>query len=90
MIEVPAVLADLQRGRSAGVLSQKHEELWHPIAFFSKTMALAECNYPIHDKEMLAIIRAFQEWRVEPTGVQSRFDVLYDQTAVELSSSSMD
>jgi hypothetical protein len=27
------------------------------VAYFSKTMAPAECNYEIHDKEMLAIIR---------------------------------
>jgi hypothetical protein len=31
------------------------------VAFFSRTMAPAECNYGIHDKEMLAIIRALQE-----------------------------
>lgn len=74
---------DASDGVVAGLLSQKHGELWHPIAFFSKTMAPAECNYPIHDKEMLAIIRAFQEWRVELTGVQSQFDVYTDHRALE-------
>ena len=29
---------------------------WHPVAYYSKTMILAEINYLIHDKEMLAII----------------------------------
>ncbi|EGD95758.1 hypothetical protein TESG_08410 [Trichophyton tonsurans CBS 112818] len=28
-------------------------------------MALAECNYLIYNKEILAIIRALKEWRVE-------------------------
>ena len=43
----------------AGVLSQKGpDQLWHPIAYYSKTMASAECNYEIHDKELLAIVRA--------------------------------
>src|SRR5882757_5305197 len=37
--------------------------LWHPIAFYSKTMLDAERNYDIHDKELLAIIRSLKEWR---------------------------
>jgi hypothetical protein len=40
----------------AGVLSQLGDnQFWHPVVFFSKTMAPAELNYKIHDKEMLAI-----------------------------------
>jgi len=27
---------------------------WHPIAFMSKQMTPAECNYNIYDKELLA------------------------------------
>jgi hypothetical protein len=30
----------------------------HPVAFYSKILQLAECNYKIHDKELLAIIYA--------------------------------
>ena len=29
---------------------------WYPIAFFLKTIALAKCNYKVHNKEMLAIV----------------------------------
>jgi hypothetical protein len=48
---------------SAGVLSQYDDEgLLHPIAFFSKKHTPAECNYEIYDKELIAIIRAFEEW----------------------------
>jgi len=36
---------------------------WHPIAFYSKSLSSVERNYEIHDKEMLAIIRALEEWR---------------------------
>ena len=48
-------------------------------------MAPAECNYDIHDKEMLAIIRALEEWRAELEGLQTegRFDVLTDHRALE-------
>jgi RNase H-like domain found in reverse transcriptase len=28
-------------------------------------MALAECNYDIHDKEMLAIVKSLDQWRSE-------------------------
>ena len=45
----------------------------------------AECNYGIHDKEMLAIIRALQEWRAELEGLQlrKRFDIYTDHRALE-------
>jgi len=53
---------DASDGVVAGVLSQKHGDLWHPIAYYSKSMTNTECNYEIHNKEMLAIIHALQEW----------------------------
>ena len=47
---------------SAGVLSQYEVEgVLKPVAFFSKRLSPAECNYEIYDKELLAIIRAFEE-----------------------------
>jgi len=36
------------------------EEILHSIAFYSKNMSSAECNYEIYDKELLIIIRAFE------------------------------
>ena len=48
-----------------GVLSQIQEsdgEL-HPIAFYSRKFAPAEINYPIYDKELLAVIACFYQWR---------------------------
>ena len=33
---------------------------YHPVVYFSKLMALAKINYPIYNKEMLAIVRAFK------------------------------
>ena len=42
---------------SSGVLSQKDDQgVLHPVAFFSKKLIAAECNYEIYDKELLAII----------------------------------
>ncbi|KHJ32483.1 hypothetical protein EV44_g2899 [Erysiphe necator] len=48
---------DASDGVVAGVLSQKHGDDWLPVAFFSKTLAPAELNYAVYDKEMLAIAR---------------------------------
>ena len=47
------------------VLSQQSmtDRKWHPIAFYSKSLSSMEWNYKIHDKEMLAIIHALEEWR---------------------------
>ena len=48
-------------------------------------MSDAERNYEIHDKEMLAIIRALQEWRAELEGLQTKeqFQVLTDHRSLE-------
>lgn len=32
-------------------------------------MSAPEQNYPIHDKELLAKVRAFEEWRAELEGL---------------------
>ena len=44
----------------AGIYSQKQlNREWHPIAYYLKTIVDAKLNYPIHDKEILAIILSF-------------------------------
>jgi hypothetical protein len=39
------------------------ENLIHLVDFHSRKFSLAEINYKIHDKEHLAIVDAFEEWR---------------------------
>jgi len=47
-------------GVIAGVYSQKQMDgKWYPIAYYLKTIIDAKLNYPIHNKEMLAIISSF-------------------------------
>jgi len=68
----------------AAVFSQRGlDGEWHPVAYFSKSMAPAEMNYPIHDKEMLAIVRAFEHWRSELEGTDHPVEVLTDHKALE-------
>ena len=53
---------DASDGVIAGVLTQKQDnEVWKPVAYYSKTMSPEEMRYEIHDKEMLAVVRAMQE-----------------------------
>ena len=43
---------------NGGILSQYDSDgVLHLVAFYSKNMTPAECNYHIYDKELLAIIR---------------------------------
>ena len=49
----------------AGILSQMRDGMLKPVAFFSKKMTPQECNYDIYDKELLAIVKSFEEWKPE-------------------------
>jgi len=54
---------------SAGILSQPgSDRLLHPLAFFSKKHTPAECNYDIYDKELVAVVPGFKEWRAYLVG----------------------
>jgi hypothetical protein len=75
---------DSSDGVTSGILSQLAEDqIWHPVAYFSKTMNAAECNYEIHDKEMLAVIRILQEWRAELVSVRQKFTIYLDHEALK-------
>ena len=69
---------------SAGVLSQRGEDgLIRPVAFFSKSLLPAECNYEIYDKELLAIIKCFEQWRPELQSTELPIKVLTDHKSLE-------
>jgi len=67
------------------VLSQvsSEDEKWHPVAFLSKSLSPVEQNYEVHDKEMLAIIRALQEWRHFIEGVEHQCEIWTDHKNLE-------
>ena len=69
---------------SAGVLSQEDDNgILHPVVYFSKRMVPAECNFEIYNKELLAIIRCFEEWRPELEGTAMPVKVLTDHKGLE-------
>ncbi|KAI1676228.1 reverse transcriptase [Pyrenophora tritici-repentis] len=69
---------------SAGVLSQYDDNgILRPVAFFSKKHSVTECNYEIYDKELLAIVRCFEEWRPELEGTTSPVKVITDHRNLE-------
>src|SRR6202522_1105084 len=43
-------------------------ETARPVAFDSSTLKDAEENYPVHEKELLAVIRAIKKWRYKLIG----------------------
>ena len=46
-------------------------------------MVSAECNYEIYDKELLAIIRCFEEWKPELESTAMPVKVLTDHKGLE-------
>src|SRR5437868_13551874 len=49
---------------STGMMSQRDAEgILHPVAYYSKKHNPAECNYDIYDKELMAVVWAFEERR---------------------------
>ncbi|OJT13242.1 Transposon Tf2-12 polyprotein [Trametes pubescens] len=56
-------------------------ETTRPVAFESCQLKAAELNYPVHEKELLAIVRAMKKWRVDLLGVP--FTVLTDHRTLE-------
>ena len=69
---------------SEGILSQYNKNgVLHLIAYFFKKHNPAKCNYEIYDKELMAIIRAFEEWRSELKGSTYPINVITDHKNLE-------
>jgi hypothetical protein len=67
----------------SAILSQKlyaGEERagWYPIAFWSRKLIPAECNYETHDGELLAIVEGFKQYRHYLEGAAHAVQVLTD------------
>jgi hypothetical protein len=69
---------------SIEILSQKEDDDFvRSITYFFKTLFFAKCNYEIYDKELLTIIRCFEQWRTELQSVEKSINVLIDHKSLE-------
>lgn len=51
---------------------------WHLVAYHSKSLQPAECNYKIHDKELLAIVHALQVFHHYLEGREDPIEIICD------------
>jgi hypothetical protein len=82
------VESDASDFAAAGVLSQRFPEpdgslVLHPVAYYSRKLTPAECNYGIGDKKLLAIVVAFEEWRPHLIGTKDPILVLTDHNNLQ-------
>ena len=56
-------------------------ETARPVAFDSSPLNSAERNYPVHEKELLAVVRALHKWRVDLLG--SPFQIHTDHRTLQ-------
>ena len=70
---------DASKYVTAGIISQIGDDgFLRPIAFRSKSMSKSECNYDVHDEELLAIILALEDRRRYVKGSRQRAKFLTD------------
>ncbi|GJP42130.1 hypothetical protein CLOM_g1727, partial [Closterium sp. NIES-68] len=62
------LITDASNLAVGAVLLQDFGEGLQPIAYESRKLNPAARNYPVHDKELLAIVHAFKVWRCYLTG----------------------
>ncbi len=69
-----------------GILSQLTSDdssRWHPVAFFSRKMILAETWYETNDSKLLAIVEAFKTWRYYLEGCKHEVLMLTDHNNLQ-------
>ncbi|KAI0993475.1 hypothetical protein K3495_g14709, partial [Podosphaera aphanis] len=69
--DLPTVVEADASGWALGgtVRQQGKDNLWRPVAYYSRKFTPAEVNYPVHDKEMLSIYSCLRHWRPLLAGI---------------------
>ena len=65
---------------TGAILSQKDMQtnLWHPVAFFSKSLNIHERNYKIYDKKLLVVIWGLEKYRHHLEGHLYKVEIWLD------------
>lgn len=69
---------DCSQYAMGGILSQLKDGKWHPVAYRSQCLSETKQNYEIHDRELLAIMRALEDWRLYLLGAVHKFEIWTD------------
>ena len=72
---------DASKEGVSGVLTQKHEDGEHPVAFISRQLNIAERNYSPTEWECLAVVWAVGQF--EPFLIEAPFTVITDHAALQ-------
>jgi hypothetical protein len=72
------VEADSSNFATGAVLSQQS-----PVTYYSKSLSAVEWNYEIHDKEMLAVIQAPEDWHHFLEGAHHEVEIWMDHKNLE-------
>ncbi|KAA1116677.1 hypothetical protein PGT21_050140 [Puccinia graminis f. sp. tritici] len=67
--------SDFALGAVLSQICDKDQEL-HPVAYLSRSLVQSEKNYEIFDKELLAIVASFKEWRHYLEGNPNRLQAI--------------
>jgi RNase H-like domain found in reverse transcriptase len=57
------VQTDVSETGVGAVLRKKCEDGTRPVAYMSRNLNAAEQNYSVHDRDLLAVVDALQDWR---------------------------
>lgn len=76
------LMTDCSGFAMGGVLLQDWDNKRRVVAYYSKKLDPAEINYPIHDKEMLAVVCSIKHWDAELRGI-GHFVILTDHRNLE-------
>jgi hypothetical protein len=83
------VTTDASERRTGAILSfGKTWETARPVAYDSYQLNDAEKNYPVHEKELLAIVKALKKWRTSLLG--THFEIFTDHRTLEYFQSQKD
>src|SRR5882762_11794 len=65
------------------LISNHEDNKWHPVAYISKSLSPAKCNYDIYDKEMLVVMHALEQWHHYLEGPKHPVQILTDHKNLE-------
>jgi len=66
------------------ILSQYNDKIvLHSVAFYSKSIILAKCNYHIYDKKLLVIIWCFKHWRLKLECIELLIQIFIDHQTLK-------